>query len=101
MELEEVGRSGLSWPVHLHLLIQPIIQYQVVSQRQSMRFHGMIGPVVEIAHILVIEIGNFGLSAAKWLFGRGHNAFFSSIESKTATKPNFFDKHPCDILSRV
>jgi hypothetical protein len=59
--LGEILFRGSSWSVHAHLLVQAIIKYEVVCNCEPVWFHGMPCTKVKIAHIVVIEVRNFGL----------------------------------------
>jgi hypothetical protein len=42
--------------VDLHLLVETIVEDERVSQRQSVRLHGMTLTVVEVPHVRIVEI---------------------------------------------
>ena len=43
-------------PVDLHFLVEPVVEHQRVGHCQSLGFHGVEGPVVEISDIRVVEV---------------------------------------------
>ena len=51
-------------PVDLHFLVEPVVEHQRVGHRQSLGFHGVEGPVVEISDIRVVEVRHPGPGVA-------------------------------------
>ena len=51
---------GDVWSVHLHLLVQPVIEDERMGHCQSLGLHGMEGPVVEVSHVRVVKVSHSG-----------------------------------------
>ena len=51
-----VRPTGNVWPEDLHLLVEAVVEDQGVGHGQPMGLHGVQEPVVEVAHIWVVEI---------------------------------------------
>ena len=63
---ELVVRRGRG-PVHLHLLIQAVVQEQVVRHADAVRLHRVPLPVVVVPDLCVVEVGDLEtIGAAKW-----------------------------------
>lgn len=56
VEPAHVLRAGPVRPVDFHFIIQTVVQHQAVYDGQTVRLHRMRRPVMEIAHVRVVEI---------------------------------------------
>lgn len=56
VEPAHVVRTRSVRPVDLHLVVQPIVEYQAVNDRQPMRLHRVRRSVMEVAHVRVVEV---------------------------------------------
>lgn len=56
MEPAHVMSAGAVRPIDFHLVVKPVVQHQTVYDRQTVRFHRMRRPVMEVAHVRVIEV---------------------------------------------
>lgn len=60
MKLGQILLRCSPGPIHIHFLVQLIIEDQVVCYCQPVWLHFMPRAVMEIAHILIIEIRHLG-----------------------------------------
>lgn len=56
VEAAHVVRAGPVRPVDLHLVVQPVVEHQAVYDGQTVRLHRVRRPVVEVAHVRVVEV---------------------------------------------
>ncbi len=50
---------------HAEALVEAVVEHQAVGDGQAVRLHGVAGPVVEVAHLGVVEVHHAGV-------GHGH-----------------------------
>jgi len=56
MEPAHVMSTGTVRPIDFHFVVETIVQYQTVYDRQTVWLHGVCRPIVEIAHVGVVKV---------------------------------------------
>lgn len=95
VEPAHVMRTRPVRPVDLHLVVQPIVEHQAVNDRQPVGLHRVRRPVMEVAHVRVVEVKHpfvghdCSSSYGRWLPPRVH-ASWPTVPLSTTSRPFFF-----------
>lgn len=83
----------LVWSIDFHFLVEAIVHDQTMGDGQTVWFHWMTGPIVEAAHIRIVEIRDFpchyNCDMGLWVFG---------AKTKHLQKHNYYYYYNATIL---